>query len=115
MTFGLSSFITQFAITIVMALINNLLAIYGAASVYGSEIPLTATGIVMKVNQILISILLGIATGAQPIIGFNYGARNFKRVKQALEIALIASEIVSVLAFLIFQFAPHERRFSVRF
>lgn len=105
-TFGLSSFITQFAITIVMALTNNLLAIYGAASVYGSEIPLTATGIVMKVNQILISILLGIATGAQPIIGFNYGARNFKRVKQALEIALIASEIVSVLAFLIFQFAP---------
>lgn len=105
-TFGLSSFITQFAITIVMALTNNLLAIYGAASVYGSEIPLTATGIVMKVNQIMISILLGIATGAQPIIGFNYGARNFKRVKKALEIALIVSEIVSVLAFLIFQFAP---------
>ncbi len=70
--FGLSSFITQFAITIVMALTNNLLAEYGAQSVYGSDIPLTATGIVMKVNQILISILLGIATGTQPIIGFNY-------------------------------------------
>lgn len=104
--FGLSSFITQFAITIVMALTNNLLALYGAASVYGAEIPLTATGIVMKVNQIMIAILLGIATGAQPIIGFNYGARNYKRVKQALEIALIASEVVSVIAFLIFQFAP---------
>ena len=71
--FGLSSFITQFAITIVMALTNNLLAQYGAQSIYGSDIPLTATGIVMKVNQIMISILLGIATGAQPIIGFNYG------------------------------------------
>jgi putative MATE family efflux protein len=105
-TFGLSSFITQFAITIVMALTNNLLAKYGAESVYGSEIPLTATGIVMKVNQIMIAILLGIATGAQPIIGFNYGAKNFKRVKKALEIALIASEVVSVIAFLIFQFAP---------
>lgn len=104
--FGLSSFITQFAITIVMALTNNLLALYGAASIYGAEIPLTATGIVMKVNQIMIAILLGIATGAQPIIGFNYGARNYKRVKQALEIALIASEVVSVIAFLIFQFAP---------
>lgn len=104
--FGLSSFITQFAITIVMALTNNLLAVYGAASIYGAEIPLTATGIVMKVNQIMISILLGIATGAQPIIGYNYGARNHKRVKQALEIALIASEVVSVVAFLIFQFAP---------
>ncbi len=105
-TFGLSSFITQFAITIVMALTNNLLAVYGATSVYGSEIPLTATGIVMKVNQILIAVLLGIATGTQPIIGFNYGAKNYKRVKQALEISLIVSEVVSVVAFLIFQFAP---------
>ena len=105
-TFGLSSFITQFAITIVMALTNNLLAVYGAASIYGAEIPLTATGIVMKVNQIMIAILLGIATGAQPIIGFNYGAKNYHRVKKALEISLFASEVVSIVAFLIFQFAP---------
>lgn len=106
LTFGISSFITQFAITIVMALTNNLLASYGAASVYGSEIPLTATGIVMKVNQILISILVGIAVGAQPIIGYNYGAKDFMRVKKALDIALVASEIIAILAFLIFQFAP---------
>jgi len=97
--FGLSSFITQFAITIVMALTNNLLAKYGAQSVYGAEIPLTATGIVMKVNQIMIAILLGIATGTQPIIGYNYGAKSYHRVKKALEISLIASEIVSVAAF----------------
>ena len=106
LSFGISSFITQFAITIVMALTNNLLATYGAQSVYGSDIPLTATGIVMKVNQILISILVGISVGSQPIIGFNYGAKNFTRVKKALDIALIASEIISVLAFLLFQFAP---------
>ena len=104
--FGLSSFITQCAITIVMALTNRLLAQYGAQSIYGSDIPLTATGIVMKVNQIMIAILLGIATGTQPIIGFNYGAKHFHRVKKALEISLIASEIISVLAFLLFQFAP---------
>lgn len=89
-----------------MALTNNLLATYGASSVYGSEIPLTATGIVMKVNQILISILVGISVGAQPIIGFNYGSKNLIRVKKALDIALIASEIISIIAFLIFQFAP---------
>lgn len=106
LTFGISSFITQFAITIVMALTNNLLAKYGAASIYGSEIPLTATGIVMKVNQILISILVGIAVGAQTIIGFNYGAKNFMRVKKALDIALVVSEIISIIAFLVFQFAP---------
>ena len=60
----------------------------------------------MKVNQILISILVGIAVGAQPIIGYNYGARDYKRVKIALDIALLASEIVAIAAFLIFQFAP---------
>ena len=103
---GISSFITQIAITVVMALTNNLLAAYGADSVYGSEIPLTATGIVMKVNQILISILVGISTGAQPIIGFNYGSKNYERVKKSFDIALIASEIVAVIAFLIFQFSP---------
>ena len=104
--FGLSSFITQFAITVVMALTNNLLAVYGAGSIYGAEIPLTVTRIVMKVNQFLISILLGIATGAQPILGYNYGAKCFQRVRQALEISLIASEVISILAFLLFQFAP---------
>ena len=106
LSLGFSSFITQFAITIVMALTNNLLVSYGALSVYGSEIPMTATGIVMKVNQILISILVGIAVGTQPIIGFKYGAKNFTRVKKALDIALVVSEVVAIVAFLIFQFAP---------
>ena len=106
LSLGVSSFITQIAITIVMALSNNLLARYGADSIYGSEIPLTAMGIVMKVNQILISILVGISTGAQPIIGFNYGSKNLTRVRKAFDIALVASEIVAVIAFLIFQFAP---------
>ena len=106
LSLGVSSFITQIAITIVMALSNNLLAKYGADSIYGSEIPLTAMGIVMKVNQILISILVGISTGAQPIIGFNYGSKNLTRVRKAFDIALVASESVAVIAFLIFQFAP---------
>lgn len=106
LSFGISSFITQIAITIVMALTNNLLAKYGANSPYGAEIPLTATGIVMKVNQILISILVGISTGAQPILGYNYGAKDYTRVKKTFDIALVASEVVSVLAFFIFQFAP---------
>lgn len=106
LSLGVSSFITQIAITIVMALSNNLLASYGAQSIYGSEIPLTAMGIVMKVNQIMLSILVGIAIGAQPVIGFNYGCKNFARVKKAFQLAIIAAEVVAVIAFLIFQFAP---------
>lgn len=103
---GLSSFITQIAITIVMVLFNNLLKEYGAASRYGAEIPLTAMGIVMKVNQIMLSVLVGIAIGAQPVIGFNYGAKNFHRVKKAFLIAILAAEIIALIAFFIFQFAP---------
>lgn len=106
LSLGVSSFITQIAITIVMALFNNLLAVYGAASVYDSEIPLTAMGIVMKVNQIMLSILVGIAIGAQPVIGFNYGCKNFHRVKRAFEVAIAAAEIIAIIAFFIFQFAP---------
>lgn len=106
LSLGVSSFITQIAITVVMALFNNLLAVYGAASVYGSEIPLTAMGIVMKVNQIMLSILAGIAIGAQPVIGFNYGCKNFHRVKRAFEVAIAAAEIIAIIAFFIFQFAP---------
>lgn len=104
--FGISSFITQISIVIVMAVTNNLLTKYGAISKYGAEIPLTAMGIVMKVNQILISILVGIAAGSQPIIGYNYGAGNYARVKKTLGIAVVAAEVVTVLAFLIFRFAP---------
>ena len=82
LSLGVSSFITQIAITIVMVLFNNLLKTYGAASIYGAEIPLTAMGIVMKVNQIMLSILVGIAIGVQPVIGFNYGSKNYTRVKK---------------------------------
>lgn len=105
---GVSSFITQISITIVIGVTNNMLTKYGAQSVYGAEIPLTAMGIVMKVNQILISILVGIAVGSQPIIGFNYGAGNYHRVKKTLKIAVIAAEVVTFIAFFIFQLFPIE-------
>lgn len=104
--FGISSFITQISITIVMGVTNNLLTKYGAQSVYGAEIPITAMGIVMKVNQILISILVGIAAGSQPIIGYNYGAGNYKRVKKTLSIAIITAEIITLAAFGVFQIFP---------
>lgn len=103
---GVSSFITQIAITIVMVLFNNLLKQYGAESVYGSEIPITTMGIAMKVNQIMLSILVGIAVGAQPVIGYNYGSKNFTRVKKAFLIAIIAAEVVAVICFFVFRFAP---------
>lgn len=103
---GISSFITQIAIVLVMAVTNNILVSYGAASKYGAEIPLTTIGITMKVNQIVSAILIGLAIGAQPIFGYNYGSGQKERVKQAYRIVLTASTIVLIFAFLVFQFAP---------
>lgn len=103
---GVSSFITQIAMVLVMAVTNNVLVVYGAQSIYGSDIPLTTIGITMKVNQILTAIILGLATGAQPIFGYNYGSNQKDRVKQTYRIILIASTVILLVAFCIFQFAP---------
>ena len=103
---GISSFITQMSIVFVMAAENNLLGKYGMESKFGSEIPITVLGIVMKISQILNSIIIGIAAGAQPIFGYNYGAGKFDRVKKALKIVLGTSVIISTFAFILFQAIP---------
>ena len=106
MALGISSFITQMSYVCVMAVENNLLAKYGANSEYGSEIPITVIGIVMKINQILNSIIIGIAVGSQPIVGYNYGAQKYDRVKKTLKVVLCSSLVISTIAFILFQTIP---------
>ncbi len=103
---GLSSFITEIALVLLMAVTNNVLVAYGAKSVYGADIPLTTIGITIKVTQILTAIILGMAAGAQPIFGYNYGCKQVDRVKQTYKLVVAVSTAVLILAFLIFQFAP---------
>ena len=103
---GISSFITQMSIVCVMTAENNLLGKYGANSEYGAETPITVLGIVMKINQILNSIIIGIAAGSQPIIGYNYGAKKYDRVKKTLKIVLSSSLVISTIAFILFQTIP---------
>lgn len=105
---GISSCINQVAITIVQIVLNNSLTYYGALSVYGKEIPLAACGIVMKTNAILLSIVVGISQGVQPIIGFNFGARKYGRVKKAFLEAIKWNFVVSVVGFCLFQFFPKQ-------
>ena len=78
---GISSCIIQVANTAMQIVMNNSLTQYGARSVYGEVIPLACMGIVMKVNQILIAFVIGVSAGVQPIIGYNYGAKNYDRVR----------------------------------
>ena len=103
---GISSFITQMTFVCVMTVQNNLFSKYGALSKFGAEIPITVFGIVMKISQILNSIIIGIAAGAQPILGYNYGAGKHDRVKKTLKAVLGVGVIVSTFAFILFQTIP---------
>ena len=103
---GISSFITQVALTLVLIVMNQTLTKYGAQSKYGSEIPLSALGIVMKVNQIMNSIVIGLAAGAQPIIGFNFGAKKYDRVLKTYGFTVKVGLIITFIGTAIFQLCP---------
>ena len=103
---GISSFLTQLSIVIIMGVMNNVLVKYGAESKYGADIPLTVVGIVMKVFQIVIAIVVGIAAGAQPIVGYNYGAGKMERVKKIYSTMMKAEIIVGIVATIAFEVFP---------
>ncbi len=103
---GISSSINQVAITFVQIVLYNSLTHYGAQTVYGTDIPLAACGIVMKTNAIVLAIVVGISQGVQPIIGFNYGAKQYSRVREAYLLAIKWNMIISFIGFLLFQCIP---------
>lgn len=103
---GISSFITQISIVVVCAVTNNIMIQYGAISEFGSDITLSVNGIVMKVFSIVIAIVLGIALGGQPIVGYNYGAKNYGRVIKTYKIIIILCTIVGIIATFAFELMP---------
>lgn len=105
---GAAPCFNQLAMMIVQIVMNKSLTYYGALSVYGESIPLACAGIITKVNQIYMSIVIGLSQGLQPIVSFNYGAAKYDRVKKAYSTAISYGVIVSVIAFLIFQFMPRQ-------
>ena len=105
---GFASFIYQFSNMIVLVTTNNLLKIYGQNSIYGSDIPIAVFGIVMKINVIFIAIVLGLVQGAQPIFGFNYGAKNYHRVRETMRLLLKVTFSIATILFIIFQVFPKQ-------
>ena len=106
LSLGVSSFITQLSFVLLISVQNNLLGKYGELSKFGADIPITVLGIVMKINQILTSIILGVAVGSQPIVGYNYGAGKTDRVKKTIKTVLSCTLTVSTIAFILFQTIP---------
>lgn len=105
---GMASCFNQLAIMIVQIVLNNSLKHYGGLSEYGESEPQAVAGIVMKVNMIVFSIVIGLAQGTQPIESFNYGAKQYDRVKSAYRLALITAGSISVVAFILFQAIPKQ-------
>lgn len=105
---GMASCFNQLAIAIVQVVLNNSLKHYGSLSIYGEKEPLAVAGIVMKVNMIVFSIVIGLAQGTQPIQSFNYGAKNYSRVKSSYKLALGIAAVISVISFIFFQLIPKQ-------
>ena len=109
---GMASLIVQLSIVVIIAVNNNLLTRYGyqtyasTGKAFGAVIPLAVVGIVMKVFGIVVSIVIGISLGGQPIIGYNIGSSNVQRVKEPVQSITKLVIGVGVIAFLIFELAP---------
>ncbi|QUH20299.1 MATE family efflux transporter [Alkaliphilus sp. B6464] len=97
---GFAPFMMQLAASAVTAVLNNQLA------VYGGDIAISAMGIVNSISTIILMPIFGINQGSQPIIGFNYGAGQFNRVKQTLRYAITAATALVVLGFFLIRLLP---------
>ena len=103
---GAAACLNQLAMTVVQITMNQTLTYYGALSHYGSDIPLACVGVISKLNIILVAFSVGIAQGCQPIVGFDYGAKNFARVRKTYRLAAIWVTAIATVFFLCFQLIP---------
>lgn len=108
---GLCSFLSQISLVAAMAADNNMIRKYGALdAVFGLEeyahIPMAVVGIVMKVFQIVISVVVGMAAGCIPIVGYNIGAGKNGRVKKTFTYLLTAEAAVGIAALIAVEVFP---------
>ncbi len=109
----MTSFLSQISLVAAMAAINNMIRKYGALdTVFGQEqyaqIPMAVVGIVMKFFQIVISIVVGMAAGCIPVVGFNMGAKKPARVKELFTKLLLAEAAVGVVALVLVEGFPRQ-------
>ena len=110
-TLGMTSFLSQISLVAAMAANNNMIRKYGAldpifSQAQYAQIPMAVVGIVMKFFQIVISIVVGMAAGCIPIVGFNIGAREYKRVKELFSKLLLSETTVGLIGLILVEFFP---------
>lgn len=105
---GVAAGANQLAVTLVQIVMNNTLGHYGELSPYGRDIPLACVGIISKVSSVFNGIIFGVSQSTQPILGYNYGAGNYARVKSTFKRAALIVTGISCTAFLCFQLFPRQ-------
>ena len=100
MAIGMAPFFMQIANSFVQGLLNTKLI------AFGGDLAVGAMGIVNSVSTMIIMAIVAINMASQPIIGFNYGAKSYSRVKEALKIAMISASGIALLAFALVQIFP---------
>lgn len=98
----------QLAMMVVQIIMNKSLKYYGSLSVYGEAIPIACAGIITKVNQVFLAFIIGISQGLQPIVSFNYGSKQYQRVKKAYLNASAVGFLLALFAFALFQLIPRQ-------
>lgn len=97
---GVSPFAMQLAASVINIILNSSLI------KYGGDIAVAAMGVINSVAMLILMPIFGINQGVQPIIGFNYGAEQFDRVKKALKLAILGATAISTTGFLIVELFP---------
>ena len=106
LSIGAPGSLNQAAMLVMNLVLNNSLAYYGALSVYGGSEALAGAGIVTKVNFLFYSTIIGCSIGGQPIMGFNYGARNYNRVKKTASLIYRYAFFIGALETAVFFLFP---------
>lgn len=104
---GISSGITALVACIMQVVMNNSLVYYGNQTEITGDVALSAMGIVMKIAMILASVCIGFGIGAQPILGFNLGAKKYARVRHTYLLAVSIATASILIGWAVCQLAPH--------
>ncbi len=105
---GVASFFVQVGAAVVSFVTNYLLVTYGALHPLGADNALASIGLVVRVAMFSIMPLVGVSIAIQPILGFNYGARLFSRVKETLWIGIVFATVIAIAMFAIVHIWPED-------
>lgn len=97
---GVSPFAMQVATSVITVFLNKQLVHYG------TEISIAVMGVINSIVMLILMPIFGINQGVQPIIGYNYGAKQYKRVREALKLSIIFATIISTLGYLLVYIFP---------